>query len=231
MTMPNAAHPDPERLSALAGNDADARADSALVAHVTSCDACDRQVRELGSLRMALAEMPDLAPSRPLQYVPPVAASAPSGWRVAVRRAFAPMAVAGMALLLVGGIGATGVLGPADAQQLLPLFSAARPATEGAQDSNGDGGAPVAPTATNPPDRGVNSLGPSPLGEAAGGENGGVDEQPEPPAEEPAVQGGDTDEGSPVTSGWVVVAALGAGLLVLAVVLRAAAPSRARTAR
>jgi hypothetical protein len=230
MTMPNAAHPDPERLSALAGDDADARADSALVAHVASCDACDRQVRELGSLRMALAEMPDLAPSRPLQYVPPVAAPAPFGWRVAFRRAFAPMAVAGMALLLVGGIGATGVLGPADAQQLL-LFSAARPAGESAEDSNGDGGAPAAPTATNPPDRGVNSLGPSPLGEAAGGQDGSVDPEPGAPAEEPAVQGGDSDEGSPVTSGWVVVAALGLGLLVLAVVLRVAAPSRARPAR
>jgi hypothetical protein len=37
MTMMHAAHPDPERLAALAGDDADARADQALAAHLTAC--------------------------------------------------------------------------------------------------------------------------------------------------------------------------------------------------
>jgi hypothetical protein len=228
MTMPNAAaHPDPERLAALAGDDADARADSSLVAHVAACETCGRQVDELASLRVALASLPDLAPSRPLQLLPPVAepAAAASGWRAAFRRAFAPVAVAGLALLIVGGVGATGALGPADAERLL-VFSfqqAAGPASpaeapaepEVIVDESGGSTDPERPAtaASAPPDHGA--FGETPLGEAAGGEDGtDADPDPSTPRSE------DLDAETTVTSGWVVVAGIGLALLLLASLLR-----------
>jgi hypothetical protein len=235
MTMPPAAHPDPERLAALAGVDADARADSALVDHVASCADCDRQVAEMASLRVALAQLPDLAPSRPLQLVPPVAAPAPAGWRVAVRRAFAPVAVAGMVLLLVGGVGATGALGPADAQRLfvLPFQQAAGPdpaapaiTDDGSEAAGGEDGGSQRPDSEGVPpttNSGVNGLGPSPRPSALFGE--------EAPAEEPSVpRGEDLDAGTTVTSGWVLVAGIGLALLVLSFLLRVA-PSRGSAQR
>jgi hypothetical protein len=229
MTMMHAAHPDPERLAALAGDDADARADRGLTEHVGSCASCERQVREMGVLRIALSQLPDLTPSRPLQLLPLVPAPAASGWRVAFRRAFAPVAVAGMALLLVGGVGATGALGPADAQRLF-IFSAAQPAAQdGGPEITTDGGAPAASIlaepaasdASRPLDNGgVGAMGPTPEGGEAGGEDDeGGEETPANPRSE------NLDAESAV-SGWLVVAGLGLGLLVLAVILRAAAPKR-----
>ena len=44
----------------------------ALSEHVASCLRCTDTVAELGALRAALAEMPDLQPHRPLQLLPPV---------------------------------------------------------------------------------------------------------------------------------------------------------------
>ena len=70
MLIPN--HPHDERLSALASGDPEAVADSALSEHVASCVRCTDTVAELGALRAALAEMPDLQPHRPLQLLPPV---------------------------------------------------------------------------------------------------------------------------------------------------------------
>ena len=70
MLIPN--HPNDERLSALASGDPEAVADSALSEHVASCLRCTDTVAELGALRAALAEMPDLQPHRPLQLLPPV---------------------------------------------------------------------------------------------------------------------------------------------------------------
>ncbi len=72
MLIPN--HPDDEWLSAFAADDPEA-VDPAQASHVASCERCTAVVTELASLRMALAELPDLAPSRPLQLVPAV----PSG--------------------------------------------------------------------------------------------------------------------------------------------------------
>jgi hypothetical protein len=99
-------HPDDERLSALASHDADAIADARLTTHVTSCVRCTELVDELEVLRAALAELPDLLPSRPLQLVPPVAADhavdRAGGW---ARRFFAPVLTAGAALALVGTVG------------------------------------------------------------------------------------------------------------------------------
>lgn len=104
MLIPN--HPDDERLSALASRDTDAIADATLTAHVSSCLRCTDLVSELGALRVALAELPDLRPSRPLQLLPPVEADHAvdrlGGW---ARRFFAPVIVSGAALVLVGVIG------------------------------------------------------------------------------------------------------------------------------
>ena len=101
--MLNSNHPDDERLSALASHDTDARADTSLTGHVSSCDRCTDLVNELGALRASLAELPDLVPSRPLRLLPEVEASPSStGW---MRRIFAPMLTAGAALALVGMVG------------------------------------------------------------------------------------------------------------------------------
>src|SRR5688500_17749117 len=106
--MLNQNHPDDERLSALASHDSDAADDATLTAHVTSCDRCTEVVSELALLRAALADLPDLTPSRPLQLLPPVGMPEPStadrigGW---VRRFFAPLVASGAALALVGVIG------------------------------------------------------------------------------------------------------------------------------
>lgn len=106
MLIPN--HPDDERLSALASGDTDATADATLTDHVSSCHRCTELVTELGALRAALSDLPDLAPSRPLQLLPPVeaapvgAADRLGGW---ARRFFAPVLASGAALALVGTIG------------------------------------------------------------------------------------------------------------------------------
>jgi hypothetical protein len=105
--MLNQNHPDDERLSALASRETDATADTALTAHVSSCDRCTDLVDELGALRIALADLPDLRPPRPLQLIPPVEVSLPAADRVGgwARRFFAPVLASGAALALVGVIG------------------------------------------------------------------------------------------------------------------------------
>ena len=108
--MQHQIHPDDERLAALAGGDPDVSADAGLHAHVAACDRCGPMVAELQQLSSALAELPDLVPSRPLQLVPPVPAAsdrAGSGWP---RRLAAPMMAAGVVLVLVATIGGSGAL-------------------------------------------------------------------------------------------------------------------------
>ena len=104
MLIPN--HPADERLSALASHDAEATDDAALTAHVSTCDRCTGLIDALGALRLALADLPDLLPSRPLQLIPPVEAERASdrlgGW---ARRFFAPILATGAALALVGSFG------------------------------------------------------------------------------------------------------------------------------
>ena len=144
MLIPN--HPDDERLSALASHDADAVADATLAAHVTSCVRCTELVDELGTLRAALADLPDLHPSRTLQLVPPVEADHRvdrlGGW---ARRFFAPVLTAGAALALVGMVGTAA---PALDQLAGGAASEAAPdALEeraDAQPSTAEGGAPAA---------------------------------------------------------------------------------------
>jgi hypothetical protein len=116
MLIPN--HPDEERLAALASHEPDATADARLTSHVDSCHRCTTVIDELGALRSALADLPDLAPARPLRLLPPVeeapapAAGGIGGW---ARRFFAPVLASGAALALVGMIGtaAPALSGPA----------------------------------------------------------------------------------------------------------------------
>ena len=144
MLIPN--HPDDERLSALASRDADAIADARLTTHVTSCVRCTELVDDLGTLRAALAELPDLLPSRPLRLVPAVeaerAADGVGGW---ARRLFAPILTAGAALALVGVVGTAApvleqLAGGAASQEALDALEE----HADAQPSAAEGGAPAA---------------------------------------------------------------------------------------
>jgi hypothetical protein len=111
MTMQHESHPHDERLAALADADREATDDRALRDHVATCDRCRAVVDDLTLLRSALAELPDLTPSRPLRLLPPVPAPAVSrggglGW---LRRLSAPAFVAGAVLILVGAVGSAGL--------------------------------------------------------------------------------------------------------------------------
>ncbi len=118
MLIPN--HPADERLAAFAADDLEAP-EPALAEHVSSCVRCSAVVDDLSTLRIVLAELPDIAPHRPLQLVPGVADPSPAGnsaggW---VRRLFAPALAAGAAIALVGAVGTTtplldGMAGGAD---------------------------------------------------------------------------------------------------------------------
>jgi hypothetical protein len=112
MTMQHESHPHDERLAALAGADQEAAGDRALREHVAGCDQCRTAVDDLSRLRSALAELPDLRPSRPLRLVPPVAEPvAPRrGPLGLLRRLSAPALAAGIVLILVGTVGGSGIL-------------------------------------------------------------------------------------------------------------------------
>jgi hypothetical protein len=141
MTMPHP-HPDDERLAAYAGGDSDALADPSLVAHLTACDRCRPLVEELSLLRDALAELPDLAPSRPLRLIPPVptapATSPRDSW---LRRLTAPAMAAGAGLVLVGaiGVGATGAIGGFFGQAASEIFANVGDNLQGAGASHREG--------------------------------------------------------------------------------------------
>jgi hypothetical protein len=109
--MMNTNHPDDELLAAFAGADAEATGDPVVSRHLASCDRCAATVAELRSLAMALGELPDLAPHRPLRFLPPVGEPRPSfADRLGgvVRGIFAPALTAGAALALIGAVGTFG---------------------------------------------------------------------------------------------------------------------------
>jgi hypothetical protein len=113
MTMLHEPHPDDERIAAFADADPDALADDALATHAAACERCAAVVADLRSLRVALSGLPDLAPPRSLQLVPPVAATRqpePSGWAAMLRRLTAPAMALAVVLILVGAVGSTGSL-------------------------------------------------------------------------------------------------------------------------
>jgi hypothetical protein len=109
--MPHPLHPDDELLSSLAADEPEAMTDAGLAEHVAACDRCGPMVDDLRGLRAALAQLPDVTPSRPLQLVPPVpdlaAAPASGGLVGLLRRLTAPAMAAAAALILVGAIGTT----------------------------------------------------------------------------------------------------------------------------
>ena len=234
MLIPN--HPDDERLSALASRDADATADAGLTNHVASCIRCTELVDELGALRVALADLPDLKPSRPLQLVPPVEADHAvdrlGGW---ARRFFAPVLVSGAALVLVGVVGTAG-----------PAFSGMASSQAGAAPSGAQeevaaaSEAPAAGEATEPDEAAAASIAAAAPGYAEGGDgstrdsataepskevdtfssNGGLAAADEP--ESPA----DTQDDATTTlsesdrSPWPMVLFAGVALIVAALLMR-----------
>jgi len=225
MSMTTRAHPDPERLAALAGADPDALSDRNLSAHLADCAACDRQVRDLTALRTALSELPDLVPSRPLRLLPPVSEpQAAAGWRIAFRRAFAPLAVAGMVLLLVGGVGATGALGPADAGAFFQRLQFAAPAAMEAATGQPEGTAADAGMAPDELASPEGSRGQT--GALATDTPRAADATADPAESVPEVTGeSDTGRDGELAMvedrvGWILAAVAGIGLLALALVLR-----------
>src|SRR4029077_1845925 len=107
MTMQQSSHPDDERLAALAGYEPDAVADSSLVIHVSGCARCAPMVEELRTLHSALAELPDVQPSRPLRFLPAVPEPAGSGsrWVGPLRGLTGPAMAAAILLIVVGAFG------------------------------------------------------------------------------------------------------------------------------
>ena len=108
VTMPHANHPDDEQLAALAAAEPDADADGSRAAHVAGCERCAGIVADLRSLASALGELPDLRPTRPLRFLPPVDA-APSGtgqgWVELLRRVTGPAMGIAAVLILIGALG------------------------------------------------------------------------------------------------------------------------------
>lgn len=149
MTMQHQIHPDDERLAALAGGDPDVVADAELSAHVSGCTRCTDFVDELTTLRSALAELPDLVPSRRLQLIPPVAepqAAASGGW---LRRLAAPVMAAGFGFVLVGAVGTSGILNSAASSPMLDSVEQRISATDDAATPHSaelSGGAKHTPT-------------------------------------------------------------------------------------
>jgi hypothetical protein len=106
MTMNASLHPDDERLAEHA-EQAEGLRDPRVAAHVAACDRCRALVTDLRSLGAALSALPDVAPSRPLQLIPPlradVASPAPAGgWLGMLRQFVAPAYALGAILLVVG---------------------------------------------------------------------------------------------------------------------------------
>ena len=220
MLIPN--HPHDERLSALAGGDPEAVADSVLSEHVASCHRCTDTVAELGALRASLAELPDLRPHRPLQLVPPLTEPSPSrvdgvgGW---ARRFFAPVLTAGAALAMVGLVGTTAPL-------LGGMASQAAPGVEA------DTAAEMAPDATDERDITQDTYTfDNGQGTSGGAEDAETAEEPtevEPLQSETAAQrlGGTDSESEPASattverSVWPMVLFAGVALMVAAAALR-----------
>lgn len=233
-------HPDDERLAAVAGAEPEALADPTLSAHVAACERCTGLVAELRSLRVALAELPDVAPPRPLQLVPPVeleAAPGPAGWAGLLRRLTAPAMALAVVLILVGAVGSTGSLlrsaatdaGGVTAEALsgggqgAAAPSAAASAASSILDARGDYAAQPTPTAVPPKVPTSGGITGSVNGGASdqGASDQGASDRGASDRETPGP--GTQGQGSGLPYGWF----LGAGVVLLA----GAFLVRARTAR
>jgi hypothetical protein len=218
MTMQHTTHPDDERLAALAGGDADATADAGLRAHVSACDRCAPMVDDLRQLRTALAELPDLVPSMPLQLVPPVPGlarreAASGGW---LRRLAGPVMAAGAGLVLVGAVGASGVMNGFS----VGMGSAAAPSAADQAEQSGEGeaaglptSAPRAPSSIR--DRAGYLAGktPAPSSRLSLGDTGSTASENAQKTAVPAGRASDSSAGSVSISPWGLLLLAGAVLL------------------
>ena len=100
-------HPEDERLAALAASEPDALTDSSLVTHVSGCAHCAPMVQDLRTLQSALAELPDIPPSRPLRFLPavPEPSSQGSRWLGLLRGITGPAMAVAILLIVVGSFG------------------------------------------------------------------------------------------------------------------------------
>ena len=165
MTMPPAFHPDDERLAAFAAAEPDVLADAPLAAHVGSCSRCGPIVADLRAIHIALSELPDLPPSRPLHFLPtvPEPPRTASGWTGLLRRLATPVMGIAAVLILVGAVGSSGVFhlpGAASADLAVPAAApgeqrSAAGASDGKQAPGGAGayvgGSPASLTPTARP--------------------------------------------------------------------------------
>jgi hypothetical protein len=226
MTMQPNHHPDEERLAAFAGGEPDVE----LRVHVRDCTRCSSIIDELAILRAALAELPDLAPSRPLQLLPEVPEPQPSaaerlaGW---TRGAFMPLLAAGFGLAIVGSVGTAGSIfsmgasggafTPTSGSQFRDLTGASAPAdTASAAPSAATDGAAAAPgaskTASEATGRAAESASSSPESERATASG-----SPEP---EPVVKAFEQPPAATPRSLWPMVLFAGVALIVATLLLR-----------
>ncbi|MDH4335011.1 MAG: zf-HC2 domain-containing protein [Chloroflexota bacterium] len=233
--MPNDFHPDDERLAAYADRETDALRDRALGEHLAGCGRCRLILNDLGALRSALAELPDLAPSRPLRLIPPVPASAPravgrAGW---LRRLTAPVFAVGTGLVLVGAVGASGALNVYQAastggretdESAYSRASDAPPAVQATDNEYAGGSGAQQPDASS---RGSTdgssgeitdgSTGRSP--DASPGEFTGATESPPGKGSDPATPAPDS-ESVPAFPAFVVLLLVGIALVAVAAIMR-----------
>jgi hypothetical protein len=228
MTMPNSPHPDDERLAAYADAERDVVDDRSLREHLAGCARCSDLVADLTSLRSALAELPDIAPARPLRLLPPAPVVTPSrGGLPWLRRLVAPTIAAGIGLVLVGGVGTAGMLG-----RSAGAFFNAREAAAGSPRASSAGQQPAAESSsTDSMDRGNPSA-------AFGGATSPV---PAPTSTAPSAshapvtvgQGGnksnnpETAPTVPSATTWLTVLVAGLALILVGLVLRFSLQPRA----
>ena len=216
MLIPN--HPDDKRLAALAASEPDAAADASLSAHVASCSRCSEIVADLSVLGTALADLPDVQPSRPLRLLP-AADEAPTpapdrigGW---ARRFFAPVLASGVALALVGAIGTaspslSGMAGGPDSQAVVSQPAVGMPAVSG--DAAGFEAAPVNEAQT------LSSAGDRTTADSAAGAAAAASQ----PADNSTLeaQGADAEAQVGGRSPWPMVLFAGVALIAAAVLMR-----------
>jgi hypothetical protein len=238
MTMQHNIHPDDERLAALAGGDPDVGSDAELRAHLSTCETCRATVDELTMLRSALAELPDLVPSRRLQLLPPVAeprAAGRGGW---LRRLSAPIMAAGLGLVLVGAVGSSGVLNLAGASSGGAIFAPVGTSTQDALE--GAGGVPSNESPREPTMRGSFGTVDGPSGQlsdqpsASASRNTGAESGASPTARSQASMTAGAPTAPPIDSGsdrsaagrtqpttpWLALLLVGVAFLVTGGVLR-----------
>ena len=230
--MPNDSHPRDERLAAYADRETDALRDRALTEHLAGCARCRLVLDDLDALRAALAELPDIAPSRPLRLIPPVPApasrrAAPAGW---LRRLSSPLFAVGTGLVLIGAVGASGALngfyqaasmGAPEANASADLRATDPPPAAQASDNEYAGGSgaqePYASSRGSTDGYTDGSTGRSP--DASPDEMTGVPASPPGKGSDPVTAAPDS-QSVPAFPGFVVLLLVGIGLVAVAAIMR-----------